>query len=377
MRRLFFFWYNMRMIIGIDASRALKPQRTGTEVHNAEIIKHLVKIDRDNTYRLYASKEPFGDMENLGENVEWRVMPFPRGWTLLRLSLEMLFRPPRVLFIPAHILPIITPRRSVVMIHDLGFDHFPELYKWTDKVYHRYAVRFAKLFATHILTPSEFTRQDLHEKYNIPLSRLTTVHHGFDPQDFHPAGAGEESPRDVPYFYFVGRLEHKKNISRMMQAFAKFKQETGLPHKFLFAGRPAHGYDAIQATYDSLPKEVQKDIELLGYTKQEESTRYLRHAEALVFCTLFEGFGIPALEGFASNTPVITSNATCMPEVVGDAALLVDPRSVDEIAGAMAKITQDKSLRKELIEKGQAQYKQFSWEKAARETLAVLEKVGK
>src|SRR5687768_16606593 len=120
------------MVIGIDASRALKRQRTGTEVHNAEVIKHLVVIDKENTYRLYSNVEPFGDMKDLPGKIEWRVMPFSRGWTLIRLSLEMLMRQPNVLFIPAHILPLVPPKKSVVMLHDLGFDHFPELYKWTD-----------------------------------------------------------------------------------------------------------------------------------------------------------------------------------------------------------------------------------------------------
>src|SRR3989344_3082542 len=116
------------MIIGIDASRALRKQRTGTEFYSAEIIKHLVAIDTKNTYRLYSHQAPTGDMENLGPNVEWKIVPFPRGRTLFRLSWEMLINPPDLLFIPAHTLPLITPKRSVVTIHDIGFDHFPELY---------------------------------------------------------------------------------------------------------------------------------------------------------------------------------------------------------------------------------------------------------
>ncbi len=365
------------MIIGIDASRALKPQRTGTEVHNAEIIKHIATVDHDNTLRLYSSREPFGDMTELKQkNIDWKVMPFPRGWTLIRLSLEMLFHKPDVLFIPAHTLPIICPKKSVVMIHDIAFDHFPELFKWTDKVYHHYAIRFAKLFAGHILTPSEYTKKDLHNLYGFPLHKMTVVNHGFDPSDFRPAMPNETSPRDVPYFYFVGRLEHKKNVVRMIEAFAQFKQTTGLPHKFLLAGKPAFGYDTIKATIDDLPDTIKSDIELLGYTKQDEAVRYLRHAEALVFCTLFEGFGIPALEAFASGTPVITSNTTSMPEVVGDAALTVDPTSTEQITNAMTQIATDKKLRLELIHKGNEQYKKFSWDRAAKETLAVLYKVG-
>ncbi len=368
------------MIIGIDASRALKPQRTGTEVHNAEIIKHMAEVDHDDTLRLYSSREPVGDMAEISrkarnDSVEWRVMPFWRGWTLIRLSLEMLFNKPDVLFIPAHTLPIICPKKSVVMIHDVAFDHFPELFKWTDKVYHHYAIRFAKLFAGHILTPSEYTKHDLHKLYGFPLAKMTVVNHGFDPSDFRPAQSDEKSPRDVPYFYFVGRLEHK-NVVRMIESFAQFKQKTGLPHKFLLAGKPAFGYDAIKAAIDALPDAVKKDIELLGYTKQDEAVRYLRHAEALVFCTLFEGFGIPALEAFASGTPVITSNTTSMPEVVGDAALTVDPMSTEQIANAMTQIATDKDLRDGLVKKGNEQYKKFSWDKAAKETLDVLHKVG-
>lgn len=376
------------LIIGIDASRALKPQRTGTEVHNAEIIKHLVAIDHDDTFRLYASRKPFGDMENLSNrsfgkaqddkktNVEWKVMPFPRGWTLVRLSWEMLWRKPDVLFIPAHTLPVICPKKSVVMIHDIGFDHFRHLYKWTDVWYHRYAIRFAKRFAGHIITPSEFTRRDLHQKYGIGLNKMTTVHHGFDATDLRPAKPDEKSPRDVPYFYFVGRLEHKKNVVRMIEAFKRFKQKTGLPHKFLLAGKPAFGYEAIERTLQGLPTEIKNDIEILGYTNQEDSVRYLRHAQALVFCTLFEGFGIPALEAFASGTPVITSNTTSMPEVVEDAALSVDPTSVEAIAEAMGQIATQPELRRKLIEKGNDQYKKFSWDKAAQETLAILRKIG-
>ncbi len=363
------------MIIGIDASRALRKQRTGTEVHNAEIIKHLVAIDKKNTYRLYSQVEPTGDMLNLGPNVEWRVMPFPRGWTLFRLSVEMLVNPPDILFIPAHILPLIPPKKSVVMIHDLGFDHFPELYKWTDKAYHRYAVRFAKWFASHILTPSEFTRQDLHQKYTVPLKKITTVYHGFDARFFRPAKKDETSPCNVPYFYFVGRLEHKKNISRILQAFDEFKKETGLPHKLLLAGRQAYGYDTIQQTLSALDSVTQKDITFLGFVNQDDSTRYLRHAEALVFPTLFEGFGLPVLEAYASHTPVITSTTTCLPEIAGDGALLVDPTSVPAIAKAMEEISQNKSLRQALIQKGDERYKEFSWDKAAKETLAVLEKI--
>lgn len=371
------------MVIGIDASRALKRQRTGTEVHNAEIIKHLVAIDSIDTFRLYSSVPPFGDMQKIrqpqaaSQNLAWRVMPWPRGWTLVRLSLEMLIRPPDVLFVPAHILPLVCPKRSVVMIHDIGFDHFRPLYRWTDVWYHRFAVRFAKRFAGHILTPSAFTRQDLHQKYAIPLKKMTVVHHGFNPSAFRPAKQSEKSPNPIPYFYFIGRLEHKKNIVRMLEAFSRFKQKTGLPHQFLLAGRPGFGWETIKAAHGRLPLVVQGDVRFLGFVASDEAHRYLRHAAGLIFTTLFEGFGLPVLEAFASGCPVIASNTTSLPEIVGLAGLTVDPTSVEQIATAMEKMATDRLGREKLILAGNARYKVFSWDKAARETLAVLRAVAR
>lgn len=362
------------MIIGIDASRALKA-RTGTEVHNAEIIKHMVAIDHDDTFRLYSNKPPHGDMDHLARNVEWRVMPFARGWTLFRLSLEMIGRQPDVLFIPAHILPLIPPRKSVVMIHDLGFDHFPELYKWTDKLYHRFAVRYAKWFADIILTPSEYTRQDLHKKYRVSLDRIVTVHHGFDPQTFRPIKSSDKRPMDTPYFYFVGRLERKKNIIRMLEAFKRFKEQTGLPHHFVLAGRHAYGWEEIEAAWNAMG-EYKSAVHFLGFVGQDKATNWLRHADALVFTTLFEGFGFPVLEAYASGVPAIASNTTSLPEVAGDGAILVDPTSISQIADALATIATDKPKRQALIAAGNQQLKQFSWSKAAEQTLAVLKKVG-
>lgn len=363
------------MIIGIDASRALRKQRTGTEHYTAEIIKHMVALNADHTFRLYAGEAPWGDMAKLkGDTIEWRVMPFARGWTLFRLSLEMLTNAPDILFVPAHTLPLIAPKKSLVVIHDIGYDHFPDLYRGRDRIYHHMALRLAKR-AAHILTISEFTRQDLHEKYKFPLEKITTVHLGFDPANFHPIAKDETSPREVPYFFFIGRIEYRKNISRMLEAFAEFKRDTKLPHKFLLAGRPAHGYDTIMETYHSFEKKIQDDIEFLGYTSQEDANRYLRHCEIFMFPSLFEGFGLPVLEAFASGVPVITSTTSSLPEVAGDAAILVDPWNPVAISDAMVKLAKDKELRQTLIERGLKRHKAFGWDKAAKETLELIEKV--
>ncbi len=364
------------MLIGIDASRALRKQRTGTEHYTAEIIKALVKLDKKNTYRLYSSMKPWGDMENLGPNVEWKVMPFARGWTLIRLSWEMLINPPDILFVPAHTLPLICPKRTLVAVHDLGFHLYPELYRFRDKIYHQFVVRFVKWFATHILTISEASKTDIEKIFHVPASKVTSIPLGFNPKDFRPATKDEVSPRKEPYFYFVGRIEYRKNIKRILEAFAEFKQSTGLPHKLLLAGKPANGYEEIQETYRNLGP-AKNDVEFLGYISQEDATRYLRHCHAFVFPTLFEGFGLPVLEAFASGVPVITSTTSSLPEVAGDAACLVDPWNPVAIADAMTKLATDDNLRSLLVEKGIKRQKEFTWERTAQETLDLIEHIAR
>lgn len=361
------------MLVGIDANPAVKRQRTGTETYAAEIIKALVAFDRTVSYRLYAKEKPPPELTDLGPNAAWQIMPFRHGWTLLRLSFEMMLDPPDVLFVPAHTLPLVAPKRSVIMIHDLGFDHFPDVYGWRRRTLHKYDVRLAKRYASHILTPSEFTRRDLAERYRMPLTKITCIHHGFDPTD-QAASALAARPIPQPYFFFVGRIERKKNIERMLKAFEVFKRQTRLPHRLLLGGKPGLGYAEIRALHDAMDG-INSNVEFLGYLSEDEQRRHLVHAEALLFPSLFEGFGMPVLEAFALRTPVITSDATSLTEVAGQAALLVDPLDVGQMAKAMREIATSPALREELARRGIEQCRAFSWERAAGQTLSVLRSV--
>ncbi|MDB5407870.1 MAG: group 1 glycosyl transferase [Rhodospirillales bacterium] len=358
------------MIVGIDANPAIKAQRTGTETYASEIIKAMAPLDRSVLYRLYAKQEPPPELRDLGPNVAWRVMPFKCGWTLARLSLEMMVDPPDVLFVPAHTLPILTPKKSVIMIHDLAFDHFPEVYGWRRRILHRYDVRLARRKAGHILTPSEFTRHDLADRYRVPLTRITCVHHGIGRSGV-PWIMSTKPPFLQPYFFYIGRIESKKNIERLLQAFGTFKNATHLPHRLLLGGKPGLGYARIRTACESLGS-IRSDVEFLDYLSDDDAHRHMAHAEALVYPSLFEGFGMPILDAFALGTPVIASNATSLPEVAGDAAILVDPLDVKALAQAMCDIATDRHLRDALCDRGKTQCRSFSWQRAGQETLAVL-----
>jgi glycosyltransferase involved in cell wall biosynthesis len=327
---------------------------------------------------LYSNKNPEAPLLNLPNNVKWRVMPFPRGWTFFRLSLEMKLHSPDVLLIPAHTLPLISGKKSVVMIHDLGFIHNPELYPARQKIYHNFVIRYVKNHATHILTPTEFTKQDLIKTFNIPENKITAIHHGYDNNLYHPRPIKDHKSTELsPYIFYIGRLETKKNIVNLINAFQILRQQNpGLATKLVLAGKPSHGYDKIkQAITNTGP--LQKDIIELGYIAEEEVPIWLSNAALFAFPTSFEGFGFPIIQAMACGCPVIASNNTCIPEITDDAAILINPNDPQDIATAVTKILTNNTNRENFIKKGLLQAQKFSWEITAQKTLEVIERVGK
>lgn len=398
------------MTIGIDASRALRPIKTGTEWYSVEIIRHLVVLDTKNNYILYSNKPPEAPLLDLepqynslsgkglsfredAKHVTWRVMPFSRGWTLLRLSWEMRKNPPDILFIPAHTLPLIHPKKSIVMIHDLGFRHNPELYPLRQKLYHNFVINFVTKHASHILTPSEFVKQDIIKTFHYPAEKITAIHHGYDQNLYQPRHpANHPTLQHQPYIFYIGRLETKKNIIGLLEAFRLLRTQSTIlstdsskkgtlisetkipPVKLVLAGKPSHGYDQIRQKIDSLG-ELKKDVIELGYVPEEEVPTWLSNAALFSFATLFEGFGIPVIQAMACGTPVVASNVTSLPEIAGDAALLVDPHNPQLIAQAFAQILTDSDLKADLINKGYKRAQEFTWQKTAGRTLEAIQKV--
>ncbi len=361
------------MIIGIDTSRTTKPKLTGTEYYSIEIIKHLAKIDQENQYLLYAQTDPSARLGNLPSNFKTKIMPFPRLWSQVRLSWEMLWHRPDVLFVPSHTVPLIHPENTVVTLHDLGFKHFPELYSQEELAYHNWTMNFSANNSAEIITPSEFTKQDLIKTYNLKPNKIHVVWHGFDKDRFKP----DPNVEKQPYILFIGRLEEKKNIRNMISAYGLLRQEKSINHKLVLAGSPGFGYDKIKAEIAKLPAEIQKDIIETGYISESDYVKRLQEADIFLFTTNFEGFGMPIVEAFACGTAVVTSNVSSMPEIAGNAAMLIDPKKPIEIAAALSKLINDTSFKKSLILKGRVRSGLFSWDKAAQETLEVFKKVEK
>ena len=257
---------------------------------------------------------------------------------------------------------------TLLVCHDVAYKHYPKHIKKIHLDY--YENNFARFHhrADHIVAVSEFTRQDIIKIYNLDPHKVS-VGHNATPKGFEPASPKEKTEvrnkitEGNPYFIYVGSLHPRKNVVNLIKAFDLFRKNHNTNHKLVLVGRMAWKNEELKEIYDST--EYRDDIIFTGHVSNEDLPRYLASATALTYVSVFEGFGIPILEGMSSGTPVITSNVSSMPEVAGDAALLIDPHDPKSIADGMWKIVSDTLYREDLVAKGYKRVQTFSWKKTA------------
>jgi glycosyltransferase involved in cell wall biosynthesis len=370
------------MLIGIDASRAVAARRTGTENYSLNLIRELLSQGQDSCFRLYFNQAPAPGL--LFEGSELRVIPFPRLWTHLRLSLEMLSSPPDLLFVPSHVLPLAHPRCSVVTVHDLGYHYYPEAHTPFQNFYLRWSTRYNARTATRVLADSEATRRDLVRYYNITSDKIVVVYPGRD-ETLAPVAESEARAKlsarygvRAPYLLYVGTLHPRKNLVRLVQAFASLLSSLSSTAQasldslqLVLAGQKGWLYEEIFAQVRE--QGLAERVVLTGYVPDSDLGSLLSGALAFVFPSLYEGFGLPVLEAMACGTPVVCSDVSSLPEVAGDAALYVDPLDAGGLAQALYQITVDAGLRRTLVGRGFQQVQRFSWRRCAQETRQVLE----
>jgi glycosyltransferase involved in cell wall biosynthesis len=363
------------VLIGIDASRTVLARRTGTERYALEITRALIAAAPDEQFVLYFNQPPADGLMLRSANVRWRVIPSRRLWTLARLSIEMATHPPNVLFVPAHSLPPILPRASVATIHDLGYLHFPREHPPAARILRRLANRWSARRATRVIAISGATRDDLVRYDGIAPARIAVVHHGLTALFQAPqTPASIEAVRQrhglaEPYLLFVGTLQPRKNLERLLLAFDRVAADEATLTLALVG---AMGWQQERLTRALAGLRARDRVRVLGFVDDADLPPLMAGALALAYPSLYEGFGLPAIEAMACGTPVLTSTTSSMPEVVGDSALLVDPLSVEAIAGGLRRILRDEALRRDLRERGLERARMFTWERAARETQAVL-----
>ena len=366
------------MLVGIDASRAVADRPTGTEIYSRRLIQALLTLDSPHRFRLYLRTAP---PPHLFENVERRIIPFPSLWTHLRLSWEMARHQPDLLFVPAHVLPPIRPPLSLVTVHDLGYLKFPEAHPWRQRLYLDFSTRWNVRAATHVLADSRATRADLVAHYGTQPDKISVAYPGVD-RALGPIrdpavirAAKDRYGIGGDYFLYLGTLQPRKNLRRLVDAFTAFAgRGSGVATPALvLAGKRGWLYEEL---FDQVRRrELQDRIIFPGYVAAEDKAALLSGALAFTFPSLHEGFGLPVLEAQACGCPVITSTTSSLPEVAGDAALLVAPQDTAAIADAMERLAADSTLSQELIQRGFANLKRFSWQACAQTVLNVIAQI--
>lgn len=376
------------MLLGIDASRCVAAYGTGVEAYSSAIIRHLLEKIKTNPHgrfnrvHLYTPRPlPPNFLNGQFPFAEERVITFPRLWTQVRLSAEMLSEPPDVLFIPGHVLPIIHPRKSVVTIHDVAFMSFPRAYGWANRAYLRFSTWLAVREAEKILVPSHAVASDLVTYFSCPPQKIQVVHHGYDMPSSAPSEISQTTlegfglASDTPYIFYVGRLEEKKNLVRLIEAFLQF-HEKHPAWKLVLAGSRGFGFQAI---FDAVEKhDAWSDIIMPGYITDEERDILYRHCRFSAFTSLAEGFGFPILESLSYGKDILLSDLPIMHEIVGERfkGTFVNPLDTASIAAGLTTLatsTATTSPERHAVLTRVPQ--QYTWSQAAEETLRVLEGV--
>lgn len=370
--------------IAVNTRLLLKDKLEGIGWFTYENLIRISANHPEHTF-LFLFDRPFDPSFVFADNVEPIVIGpqarhpiLFRWWFNISVTKALKKHKADVFFSPDGFLSLSTTIPQIAAIHDLNFEHYPgDLQRRNARYYKRYFPKFARI-ATRIVTVSEFSKQDICSQYGIDHSRIDVVHNGVN-ENFHSL---EEDSKLVvrnkyaegnPYFIFVGSLHPRKNITRLLLAFDEMKSSTGCPHKIILVGNRYWWNSAMEQSFQSLVHK--EDVIFQGGVSGELLNNLIASSEAMTFVPYFEGFGIPILEAFKCETVLITSNVTSMPQVAGDAALLVDPFSVESIAEAMRKVASGEVDRENLISRGRQRVTHFSWNKTAELLWKSIEKV--
>ena len=368
------------MVLGIDASRYGHNESTGVEWYSYYLFNELIPLlgrEHNTSVRLYSPVD-FTPATDLPLNVKKRIIPLPRFWTMARLTLEMILHPVDILFVPSHTIPLVYPKKSVITIHDVAFKKFRELYSLKHYLVLEHSTRQAVKKGWRIIVPSEATKKDLIDYFNCREDKIFVIPHGAPEipriREWSVATSREilkklglkESDLMI---LFVGRLEAKKNLCRLIEGFERFLRE--FPDwKLVLSGKPGIGHEDIVRKIQEMG--LGDNVVQTGYISEREKMFLMDRCRVFAFPSLYEGFGLPVLEAFAHRKPVLTSNTSSLPEVAGNAAYLVNPEKMEEIGVGLKRLVSDGMLVNTLIQRGEQRLANYSWEKAAGATFEVL-----
>jgi len=363
----------------------LLANKAGAERYTENILKYISKVDKDNEYSLILSKinkQYYEIKQNNFKNMVYKVNTRSR---LLRIFGEQFYIPLitkrlniDVFFSPCNIVPRFVSSPAVVMLFDLHWFIFPEIFNKLKLAYLKKSIGRSVQNSYKILTVSENSKKDIIEIFKIPEEKIKVIYVGLDPifkkenDEDKRNGVMSKYGINKKFILSVCQLHRRKNILRLVKAFSNLKEQEKINHKLVIVGGKGDGYSEI---ISFINEKAINDILITGCIPDEDICLLYNAADLMVYPSLYEGFGMPVVEAMACGCPVVTSNVSSLPEVVGDAAVLVDPYSDENIADAIYSVISNKPPREGLIEKGFKRAKEFSWEKAAQETLKIFEEV--
>jgi glycosyltransferase involved in cell wall biosynthesis len=364
------------MRIGIEAERANHPHPTGVERYASEQIKNLAVLDKENEYTLYLRTPPQDWLKSLPANFKVRVIPFPKFWTQTRLTWELFWHPVDVFLMAIQALPFVHPKNSVITVHDVAYEMFPKAFAPFMRFYLKLTTRWGVWRAKRILTVSESTKRDMVRIYGVNPAKIVNIPLGVD-EKYQPLPYDQVQPAldryglsYKKYILFVGTMQPRKNIIGLVEAFEKLKKDNHIEEKLVLAGGKGWLWEPILQRIETSP--LRDSIKVMDYVKMEDLPALYNGAALVTLPALYEGFGLPPLEAMACGTPVVVSDISSLPEVVGEAGILVDPKSADSIASGLLQVLRDPQLRTEMSRKGLERAKIFTWRACAEQTLKVL-----
>jgi glycosyltransferase involved in cell wall biosynthesis len=360
-------------IIGIDVNGLTRAERTGTELYLLNLLQEMKKIELPDgvRIRLYA-EHSVPELENLPSGWELRPLPWKgKAWTHIRLSAELMWNSPDILFVPIHEIPLFTGSAKIVTtIHDIAFTSHSAVYSAFGNLRQKWALRRAKRKADRIIAISRATADELARHAGIINTEIIphAGHRREAPSSTEISEAQEKYAGGKPYFFFLGRIEEKKNIPFLIEAFKQAKEDGALADaQLLLAGKDGYGAEAAHRAASECA-----DVKILGYISDTDAAALLAGARAFVFPSRAEGFGLPLLEAMDTGTPVLASDIPVLREVAGPAALYFDPKNQEECISRLEEMYTSTELRARLIELGNERRELFTWEASAKKTLETI-----
>lgn len=362
------------MKIAINTRFLLHNNLEGIGWFTWEVAKRLAISHPEHTF-LFLFDRPFDPAFIPAKNVEAVVVRPPARhavlwWWWFEMALPRVLQQHKVdVFLsPDSYCSLRSKIPTVMVCHDIAYCHYPEQVPFHGRVFYKHYIPKYLARAERVISVSEFTKKDILEHYSVPAEKIAVACNGvrevfrvLSPDEKQAVRAQYSAGQD--YFFYLGSVHPRKNVARLIQAFDQFKSASGASTQLLIGGRLAWQTGAIQEAFQTA--RYKDDIQLLGYLDDTALAKVLGAALALTYPSLFEGFGVPLLEAMHAEVPIITSNTSSMPEVAGEAAILVNPKNIDELFRGMQLLHDSPTERTVLIQKGQQQRKQFTWDKAA------------